>query len=189
MLSALETIPSGEVVLLHGCCHNPCGADLWPGAWDAIAAIMSRRGLIPLVDLAYQGFGHGLDEDAAGVRLLALQLPELLVAFSCSKNFGLYSERTGCTLVVAETAKKAALAGEHMALVARPLYSMPPDHGSAIVRTILEDERLAASWRSELETMRLSIVSKRRSFPLRSAPRRGQRISTISSTARGCSRS
>ena len=162
MLSALETIRSGEVVLLHGCCHNPCGADLSPEAWDAIAAIMSRRGLIPLVDLAYQGFGHGLDEDAAGVRLLALQLPELLVAFSCSKNFGLYSERTGCTLVVAETAKKAALAGEHMALVARPLYSMPPDHGSAIVRTILEDERLAASWRSELETVRLSIVSKRR---------------------------
>jgi aspartate/tyrosine/aromatic aminotransferase len=162
MLAALEAMPSGEVVLFHGCCHNPCGADLSLEAWDAIAAIMSRRGLIPLVDLAYQGFGRGFDEDAAGVRLLASRLPELLVAFSCSKNFGLYSERTGCTLVVTENAKNAALAGEHMALVARPLYSMPPDHGSAIVRTILDDERLASSWRSELETVRLSIALKRR---------------------------
>jgi aspartate/tyrosine/aromatic aminotransferase len=162
MLAALEAIPAGDVVLFHGCCHNPCGADLSLEAWEAVAAIMSRRGLIPLVDLAYQGFGGGLDEDAAGIRLLASRLPELLVAFSCSKNFGLYSERTGCTLVVAENAKHAALAGEHMAQVARPLYSMPPDHGSAIVRTILEDDLLAASWRSELETARLSIVSKRR---------------------------
>jgi aspartate/tyrosine/aromatic aminotransferase len=161
MLAALELIPSGDIVLFHGCCHNPCGADLSLDAWDAIAAIMSRRGLIALVDLAYHGFARGLDEDAAGTRLLASRLPELLVAYSCSKNFGLYSERTGCTLVVAETAKYAALAGEHMAQVARPLYSMPPDHGSAIVRTILEDELLAASWRSELETVRLSIVSKR----------------------------
>jgi aromatic-amino-acid transaminase len=162
MLAALEAMPSGEVVLFHGCCHNPSGADLSLEAWDAIAAIMSRRGLIPLVDLAYQGFGRGLDEDAAGVRLLASRLPELLVAFSCPKNFGLYSERTGCMLVVMENAKNAALAGEHMALVARPLYSMPPDHGNAIVRTILEDERLASSWRSELETVRLSIAPKRR---------------------------
>jgi aromatic-amino-acid transaminase len=162
MLAALEAIPSGDVVLFHGCCHNPCGADLSLEEWDAIATIMDRHGLIPLVDLAYQGFGRGLDEDATGVRLLAARLPELLVAFSCSKNFGLYSERTGCALAVTENAKNAALAGEHMTLVARPLYSMPPDHGAAIVRTILEDERLASSWRSELETVRLLIAAKRR---------------------------
>lgn len=162
MLAALEAIPRGDVVLFHGCCHNPSGADLSPAAWEAVAEIMVRRGIVPLVDLAYQGFGRGLDDDAAGVRMLATRVPELLVASSCSKNFGIYSERTGCALVPAENARSAALAGEHMALVARPLYSMPPDHGSAIVRTILEDELLTARWRSELETTRLSMVSKRR---------------------------
>lgn len=162
LLAKLETIPPGDVVLFHGCCHNPCGADLSFEAWEAIAEVMGRRGLIPFVDLAYQGFGRGLDEDAGGVRLLAARMPELLVAFSCSKNFGLYSERTGCALVLAENEASARFAGEHMALVARPLYSMPPDHGSAIVRTILEDAELAASWRTELGTVTQSILAKRR---------------------------
>lgn len=162
MLTAIKEIPAGDVVLLHGCCHNPCGTDLSREAWRDIARLMSERGIVPLVDLAYQGFGQGLDEDAAGVRELIPEVPELLVAFSCSKNFGLYSERTGCALVMAENRKAAARAGEHMALVARPLYSMPPDHGSAIVRTILEDAELAHAWRLELEQIRLSIVSKRR---------------------------
>ena len=162
LLARLETIPSGDVVLFHGCCHNPCGADLSLETWEAVAEVVTRRGLIPLVDLAYQGFGQGLEQDAAGLRLLAARTPELLVAFSCSKNFGLYSERTGCALILAEDASRARLAGEHMALVARPLYSMPPDHGSAIVRTILEDEALAASWRNELESITASIQAKRR---------------------------
>lgn len=162
LLAKLETIPSGDVVLFHGCCHNPCGADLSFEAWEAIAEVMGRRGLIPLVDLAYQGFGRGLHEDAEGVRLLATRIPELLIAFSCSKNFGLYSERTGCALVLAENEPSARFAGEHMALVARPLYSMPPDHGSAIVRTILEDAELAASWRTELDMVTQSILAKRR---------------------------
>lgn len=161
LLAKLETIPAGDIVLFHGCCHNPCGADLSLEAWEAIAEVMGRRGLIPFVDLAYQGFGRGVEEDAEGVRLLARKLPELLVAFSCSKNFGLYSERTGCALVLAENAASARFAGEHMALVARPLYSMPPDHGSAIVRTILEDAALASSWRSELDIVTQSILGKR----------------------------
>lgn len=162
MISALGCVPAGDVVLLHGSCHNPCGTDSSADTWSSIAHIMTERGIVPLVDLAYQGFGLGLDEDAAGVRELVAQVPELLVAFSCSKNFGLYSERTGCALVMTENSKMAAKAGEHMALVARPLYSMPPDHGSAIVRTILEDPLLATSWREELEVVRHSIVSKRR---------------------------
>ena len=162
MISALTCVPAGDVVLLHGCCHNPCGTDLSADTWSSIAHLMTERGIVPLVDLAYQGFGLGLDEDAAGVRELIAQVPELLLAFSCSKNFGLYSERTGCALVMTENSKTAAKAEEHMALVARPLYSMPPAHGSAIVRTILEDRLLAASWREELEMVRRSIVSKRR---------------------------
>ncbi len=108
MLSAVKGIPAGDVVLLHGCCHNPSGTD--------IALLMNERGIVPLVDLAYQGFGRGLEEDVAGVRELMRQVPELLVAFSCSKNFGLYSDRTGCALVMTENAKAAAIAGEHMAL-------------------------------------------------------------------------
>ncbi len=164
MLAWLETLPAGDVVLLHGCCHNPSGADLSLEAWEAIAAVMTRRGLIPLVDLAYQGFGRGLEDDATGVRLLAQRTPELLVAFSGSKNFGLFSERTGCALVLAETPASARFAGEHMALVARPLYSMPPDHGGAIVRTILEDPALTAAWRDELEAVAASILAKRRAL-------------------------
>jgi len=162
LLARLETIPAGDVVLFHGCCHNPCGADLSLEAWEAVAEVVTRRGLIPFVDLAYQGFGRGLDEDAAGVRLLAARAPELLIAFSCSKNFGLYSERTGCALVLAQDAARARIAAEHMALVARPLYSMPPDHGSAIVHTILEDPALATAWRDELNAITGSILAKRR---------------------------
>jgi aspartate/tyrosine/aromatic aminotransferase len=132
---------------------------------------MSRRGLIPLVDLAYQGFGRGLDEGATGVRLLASRLPELLVAFSCSKNFGLYCERAGCTLVLAENAKNAAMAGKYMAQVARPLYSVPPDHGSIRCRLIMAarscahfSRRRALSRILALGTREgaASIVSKRR---------------------------
>jgi aspartate/tyrosine/aromatic aminotransferase len=161
MCDAMKGIPSGDVVLFHGCCHNPCGEDLSHIDWEAVAELVVRRGIVPLVDLAYQGFGSGLDEDAYGVRLLASRAPELLVASSCSKNFGIYSERTGCALVLSETASIARLAESHMALVARPLYSMPPDHGSAIVRTVLQDETLASLWRTELEAVRLSMVSKR----------------------------
>lgn len=162
MMAVFKSLPAGDVVLLHGCCHNPCGVDLSLDTWRELAIVMSERGLIPLIDLAYQGFGLGLEEDAKGVRELISEVPELMIAFSGSKNFGLYSERTGCALVVAEHAKAAGIAAEHMALVARPLYSMPPDHGSAIVRTILESNELADAWRLELEQVRLSIVDKRR---------------------------
>jgi aspartate/tyrosine/aromatic aminotransferase len=150
--------------LFHGFCHNPSGTNFSLVAWEAAAEIIARRGILPLVDLAYQGFGRGLDEDASGVRLFARRLPELLVAFSCTKNFGLYCERTGCALVLTDNARSAGLTAEHMALVAGPLYSMPPDHGSAIVRTILGDKWLAGCWRDELEATRVAIVSKRRQF-------------------------
>lgn len=162
MMAVFKSLPAGDVVLLHGCCHNPCGVDLSLDSWRELALVLSERGLIPLIDLAYQGFGRGLEEDVKGLRELISEAPELMIAFSGSKNFGLYSERTGCALVVAEHAKAAGIAAEHMALVARPLYSMPPDHGSAIVRTILEDIELAGAWRLELEQVRLSIVDKRR---------------------------
>ncbi|ODT78109.1 MAG: hypothetical protein ABS76_24995 [Pelagibacterium sp. SCN 64-44] len=162
MMAVFKSLPAGDVVLLHGCCHNPCGVDLSLDSWRELAIVLSERGLIPLIDLAYQGFGRGLEEDAQGVRELISEVPELMIAFSGSKNFGLYSERTGCALVVAEHAKAAGIAAEHMALVARPLYSMPPDHGSAIVRTILESNELSEAWRVELEQVRLSIVGKRR---------------------------
>ncbi|MBR7653398.1 aspartate/tyrosine/aromatic aminotransferase [Brucella oryzae] len=161
-MAVFKSLPAGDVVLLHGCCHNPCGVDLSLDSWRELAIVLSERGLIPLIDLAYQGFGRGLEEDAQGVRELISEVPELMIAFSGSKNFGLYSERTGCALVVAEHAKAAGIAAEHMALVARPLYSMPPDHGSAIVRTILESKELSEAWRVELEQVRLSIVGKRR---------------------------
>ncbi|WP_266033109.1 amino acid aminotransferase [Brucella intermedia] len=162
MMAVFKSLPPGDVVLLHGCCHNPCGVDLSLDSWRELAIVLSERGLIPLIDLAYQGFGRGLEEDAQGVRELISEVPELLIAFSGSKNFGLYSERAGCALVVAEHAMAAGIAAEHMALVARPLYSMPPDHGSAIVRTILESNELSEAWRVELEQVRLSIVGKRR---------------------------
>ena len=157
----LSTVPRGDVILLHGCCHNPTGADLDHAQWRAVAEIVERRGLIPMIDIAYQGFGDGLQEDAFAVRLLASAVPEMLVASSCSKNFGIYRERTGTAFVLAASPAEADTARAQMVVGARNGYSMPPDHGSAIVRTVLEDTLLAQDWRAELETMRLNISSIR----------------------------
>jgi aspartate aminotransferase len=154
MASHLESLSSSDLVLLHGCCHNPCGADLDRDQWQAVLEIAQRRGFTPFIDLAYQGFGDGLEEDAFGVRLLAEGLPELIVATSCSKNFGLYRERTGAVALLSGDAKAEATSRSQLLNVIRGIYSMPPAHGGAIVDTILGDEKLRADWEAELAEMR-----------------------------------
>lgn len=157
MTAALEHVPEGDIVLLHGCCHNPTGADISDRQWDTISEIAARRKFIPLIDIAYQGFGDGLDEDAYGVRTLFRQAPEMFIASSCSKNFAIYRERTGVALTVSPNAAIAGRAMGQMRDIARVGHSMPPDHGAAIVRTILRDDELTRIWKQELEAMRLRI--------------------------------
>src|SRR5580658_789740 len=154
LCQALEALPAGEVVLLHASCHNPTGADLSQEQWRELLPLFRRRGLLPFIDMAYQGLGSGQDEDAFGIRLFAAELPELLVAVSCSKNFGLYRERVGVLHVVTDSAATGLAALSHEVRVARSIYSMPPDHGAAIVNEILGNEALRDSWASELATMR-----------------------------------
>lgn len=161
MLSAIDALPAGSALLLHASCHNPTGADLSESHWRAILEIVRRRRLLPFIDMAYQGLGTGVEEDAFGVRLFAAELPELLVAVSCSKNFGLYRERAGALHIVTESAQAAQAALSHQVRIARRLYSMPPDHGAAIVSRILSDEALSGAWRRELEEMRRRIVALR----------------------------
>ncbi len=162
MLASLDRAASGTVVLLHGSCHNPTGADLPRDAWGAIADVCERRGLLPFVDMAYQGLGDGLDEDAHGVRLLAHRLPEVMVAVSCSKNFGLYRERVGATIVVGATPQAAQVTMGHLQTTARRMYSMPPDHGAAIVAGVFADPTLYATWAQELREMRERVLELRR---------------------------
>jgi aromatic-amino-acid transaminase len=161
MMQALSTADAGDVVLLHGCCHNPVGADLDLGQWAAVARLLAERGALPLIDLAYQGLGLGLDEDAAGMRLVLEAVDEALVAYSCDKNFGLYRERTGALFALSGNAADARTTQSNLLALARANWSMPPDHGAAIVRTILEDEALTADWRAELGTMRERIIAIR----------------------------
>jgi aspartate aminotransferase len=153
MLEHVGRLSSGSVVLLHACCHNPTGADLDPGQWSALADVVEARGLVPFVDLAYQGFGDDLESDVHGLRLIATRVPQLLVAISCSKNFGLYRERTGALAVVAATATAAGAIATHQARTARRMYSMPPDHGAAVAARLLGDPVLRAAWRTELAGM------------------------------------
>jgi aspartate/tyrosine/aromatic aminotransferase len=153
MLEHIGRLASGSVVLLHGCCHNPTGVDLEPGHWSALADLMAKRGLLPFVDLAYQGFGDDLQSDVAGLRALAQRVPQFLLAISCSKNFGLYRERTGALATVASSADAAAAIATHQARIARRLYSMPPDHGAAVAARLLASPELLASWESEVASM------------------------------------
>jgi len=157
LLSALRQIPSGHVVLLHGCCHNPTGCDPTPATWRQIAAIVAERGLLPLVDFAYQGFGDGLHEDATGLRALCDAGCELLVASSFSKNFGLYNERVGALTLIGADAEAALRALSHLKIAARTSYSNPPAHGAAIVCEILGDPMLRRQWEGELAQMRERI--------------------------------
>ena len=154
MMSALASVGRGDIVLLHGCCHNPCGADLNEEQWRELTALAAKNGFLPFIDLAYQGFGRGLDEDAYGIRYMAEQLPELLVASSCSKNFGLYRERVGSLSVLSDNSAQSDAALTHVNNVVRGNYSMPPSHGGAIVGDILADSALRQNWETELAGMR-----------------------------------
>lgn len=161
MIEALAEAAPGDVVLLHGCCHNPTGAEFDPEQWAAVIALLVDRQLIPLVDLAYQGLGRGLNEDAAATRAVLAAVPEAIVAYSCDKNFGLYRDRVGALWVKAASGKAVAAVRDNILVLARSLWSMPPDHGAAAVREILEDAALTVSWKLELEEMRLRIASLR----------------------------
>ncbi|MCC6560092.1 MAG: aspartate/tyrosine/aromatic aminotransferase [Xanthomonadales bacterium] len=161
MLAALAEVPANDVVVLHACCHNPSGVDVPAELWPAIADLAQKRGFLPFIDMAYQGFGEGLDADAQGPRLLAAQLPELLLATSCSKNFGLYRERTGAISLVAANPTQAAAAGSVLLTGVRNIYSMPPAHGAAIVARILTRPALRTQWLQELTAMRERIAAMR----------------------------
>lgn len=161
MMDALRSVPAGDMVLLHGCCHNPTGADLSHDQWDEIADLALERGFIPFIDTAYQGLGDGLDEDSYGMRMMAERLPELVIASSCSKNFGLYRERTGSITFIAETPDQADIVVSQAMSTARSIYSMPPAHGALLVSMVLGDDKLRAQWQAELEAVRLRIKSMR----------------------------
>ena len=158
MVEDLGRAEPGDLVVLHGCCHNPTGADPSAEDWERVVEALEGAGATVLVDLAYQGFGNGLDADAEAARLLARRLPEVMVAASCSKNFGIYRERTGALIAVTGNAE---LAQGAMASLNRLNYSFPPDHGARIVQTVLGDEALAAEWREELGEIRAHITGLR----------------------------
>lgn len=161
MMETLRQVPAGDMVLLHGCCHNPTGADLSNEQWDQIADLALERGFIPFIDTAYQGLGNGLNEDAYGMRMMAERLPELVIASSCSKNFGLYRERTGSITFIADNPQQVDIVASQAMSIARQIYSMPPAHGALLVSLILGDDQLRANWQAELEEVRLRIKSMR----------------------------
>ena len=154
MMQVLDTLGGDDIVLLHGCCHNPTGANLTPAQWDQVVESLERTGAFPLVDLAYLGFGDGLEPDAYGVRRVVSSLPESMVAFSASKNFGLYRERAGVAITIARDSATADVVSSQMQNVIRGSISQTPDHGAEIVRVILEDKELRAEWETELNQMR-----------------------------------
>lgn len=162
MLAALDDARAGDVVLLHGCCHNPTGADLSPDEWASVASVCAERGLLPLVDIAYQGFGQGLEEDAAGVRLMLRSCGEVIVAQSCDKNFSVYRDRVGSLFVKTGSPDATTRAMAHVAQRAREMWSMPPDHGAAAVRIVLDTPELRDRWPGELAAMRDRINSVRK---------------------------
>lgn len=170
MIAALTHLPKGDVVLLHACCHNPTGFDLGPRDFKRVLEVIKARELLPLIDFAYQGFGDGLEQDAWAVRLFAAELPELLITSSCSKNFGLYRERTGALIVCAGDADKLVDIRSQLAYLARNLWSTPPAHGAAMVAEILGDAELRKLWQDELESMRLRVASLRRGLVEALAP-------------------
>lgn len=158
---ALETAQAGDVVLLHACCHNPTGTDLSRDQWREVAALCAERGLLPLIDMAYQGLGHGLEDDAAAMRDLLNVVPDALIAYSCNKNFALYRDRVGALFYqCTDDTHRERLRGNLINL-ARTLWSMPPDHGAAVVRLILNDTGLTQMWTDELDTMRERVRSLR----------------------------
>ncbi len=161
LMADLAGVKAGDAVLLHGCCHNPTGANLDAGQWSAVADLLLARGAIPFIDLAYQGFGDGLEADAAATRMIAGRFPEVIVAASCSKNFGIYRERTGVLIALGEASRRAITQG-NLAFLNRQNYSFPPDHGARLVTMILADAGLRADWMAELEEVRLNMLSLRK---------------------------
>ncbi|MEM9881145.1 MAG: aromatic amino acid transaminase, partial [Pseudomonadota bacterium] len=161
LLGSLSRAAPGDVLIVQGPCHNPTGIDLSSEQWAQLGAFLNDRGIIPLIDVAYHGLGSSLDEDRAGVIALLDQLETACLSYSCSKNFGLYRERTGCLLVMSETADQSAAAASHLHDIARACYSMPPAHGAAIVETILSNAQLRAQWESELSDMRARVTALR----------------------------
>ena len=161
MLSALKQVSADDAVLLHACCHNPSGMDLNNEQWQEVADVAKSVGFTPVIDMAYQGFGQGLDEDAYGLRLMAASVNEMVVCSSCSKNFGLYRERIGACTVIGETSLQAEIAYSVVLSVVRVIYSMPPAHGAALVETILTSEELRNEWYIELAEMRNRINGNR----------------------------
>jgi aspartate aminotransferase len=157
----LEDLAAGDVVLLHGCCHNPTGANLTTEDWADLTALIGRRHAIPMIDLAYQGFGDGIEADAEGLRLMAAALPEMLIAASCSKNFGLYRDRVGAAFAISASAETAAVTKGALAALNRVNYSFPPDHGAKVVQIILADPELRAEWEHELAEMRATMLRLR----------------------------
>ncbi|MCL6282360.1 aspartate/tyrosine/aromatic aminotransferase [Ruegeria sp. 2012CJ41-6] len=161
MIEDLKQARPGDVVLLHGCCHNPTGANMNLIQWQDVVNLINEQGLIAMIDIAYQGFGDGLEEDAAATRLVASSVSECLIAASCSKNFGVYRERTGLLMAISADASQTALNQSTLAFLNRQNYSFPPDHGARVVTTILGDVALRADWQQELEEVRLSMLGLR----------------------------
>ena len=153
MLEDLKPAGRGDLVLLHGCCHNPCGADLSAAQWQALGDRAEAQGFTPFIDIAYQGLGAGLEQDAAGLRHLAARLPEMIIAASCSKNMGLYRERTGCTIFLCKDAANAQAVLSQAKVAARRVYSMPPAHGALLAARVLTDAALTRRWEQELQRM------------------------------------
>ena len=161
MIEDLKGLKAGDVVLLHGCCHNPTGANLNLTQWQIVVDILNKAGAIPMIDIAYQGFGDGLEEDAAATRLVASSVPECLIAASCSKNFGIYRERTGLLMAVSSETSRQGLNQDTLAFLNRQNFSFPPDHGARLVTMILQDSELRTDWAKELEEVRLGMLGLR----------------------------
>ena len=161
MMQDLKAVQAQDVLMLHGCCHNPTGANLDTAQWAAVTDLVLAKGVIPFIDIAYQGFGDGLEEDAANLRSMAARVPEMLVAASCSKNFGLYRDRVGCAMAVCDSADKHAVVTRNLAVLNRMNYSFAPDHGAAVVGIILADADLRALWEEELTQMRETMLTIR----------------------------
>ena len=161
MMTDLAEAKAGDVVLLHGCCHNPTGANPNSSQWQAVVDLLAKTGATPMIDIAYQGFGDGLQEDAAATRLITSSLPETIIAASCSKNFGIYRERTGLLMAVSQDASKHLVTQGTLAYLNRQNFSFPPDHGARLVTMVLTDPDLCEDWKVELEQVRLAMLDLR----------------------------
>ena len=164
MTADLAQARAGDVVLLHGCCHNPTGANLNTAQWQSVVDLLAKSGATPMIDIAYQGFGDGLEEDAAATRLIAASLPVTIIAASCSKNFGIYRERTGLLMAISQDVSKQLVTQGTLAYLNRQNFSFPPDHGARLVTIVLNDPALCADWKAELEQVRLGMLDLRQSL-------------------------